>query len=275
VAFRGITNALIPLYAVGVFTAFTLSQLGMVMHHRREKEPGWQRGVAINGVGSASTFIVLLIVAVTKFAKGAWVPIVVVPLIITLFVAIHRHYTRVSEALEISPAEVRPQRFNHTVVVLVGRVHRGVVQALAYARSLRPEHLVALYISHDDDDREEIERQWREFGIDVPLDIKHSAYRELTAPVMEYLDDLDERWHNDTITVVVPEFVVGKWYEQLLHNQSALFLKGRLLFREGTVVTSVPYHVEHDGKNGDSGFVTATPDRPQSDPQAGSPPPAR
>jgi hypothetical protein len=231
--------------------------------------------MVINAVGSASTAVVLLIVAVTKFAKGAWVPIVVVPLIIAMFVAIHRHYQRVAHALEITPDEVRPQRFNHTVVVLVGRVHRGVVQALAYARSLRPEHLVALYISHEDDDREEIERQWHDFNINVPLDIKHSAYRELTTPVMEYLDDLDDRWESDTITVVVPEFVVGRWYEHLLHNQSALFLKGRLLFREGTVVTSVPYHVEHDDKDGQGGLVSTRRREPApSGPPGGTPPQA-
>ena len=262
IAFGGITTALIPLYAVGVFTSFTLSQTGMVVHHRRLREPGWKLGLAISAVGAVSTFIVLLIVAITKFTSGAWVPIVVVPSIIALFTAIKRHYTRVATALEISPAEVRPQPFNHTVVVLVGRIHRGVIQALGYARSLRPQHLVALYISHEDDDREEIERQWREFGINVDLEIVHSKYRELTSPVIEYLDELDQRWNNDTITVVVPEFVVGRWYEHLLHNQSALMLKARLLFREGTVVTSVPYHVE--------GYGIAPTDRTPKPPAEGN-----
>jgi len=243
VAFGGITNALIPLYAVGVFTSFTLSQLGMVMHHRRLKEPGWRRGIVINGVGAAATFVVLCIVAVTKFAKGAWVPIVVVPVIIGLFVAIHRDYARVSKALEVDQRTVRPRRVGHTVVVLVGRVHLGVLQALDYARSLQPEHLVALYISDDDDDREAMEAQWREFEIDVALDIKHSSYRQLTGPVLEYLDELDRRWHSGTVTVVVPEVVEGKWYEHLLHNQSALFLKSGLVSRKDTVVTTVPYHL--------------------------------
>ncbi|MDQ4069264.1 MAG: APC family permease [Actinomycetota bacterium] len=259
IAFGGITTALIPLYAVGVFTSFTLSQSGMFVHHRRERQPGWKLASVISGVGATATFIVLLIVAVTKFTSGAWVPVFVVPSIIALFSAIKRHYSRVAESLEIRPDEVRPQPFNHTVVVLVGRVHRGVIQALGYARSLRPQHLVALYVSHEDEDREEIMRQWREFGINVDLEIKHSKYRELVRPVMEYLDELDERWNNDTITVVIPEFVVGKWYEHLLHNQSALLLKGRLLFREGTVVTSVPYHVDGYGITppGRPGAVTA------------------
>jgi uncharacterized membrane protein len=285
IAFRAEVTLLIPLYAVGVFTSFTLSQLGMVVHHRKDRQPGWKSGVVINGVGSFATFVVLLIVATTKFTSGAWVPIVVVPLIIALFSGIHRHYSRVANSLEISPEEVRPRPFNHTVVVLVGRVHKGVIQALAYARSLRPEHLIALYVSHDDDDAEDINRQWQEFGINVELEIKHSRYRELTAPIIEYLDELDERWHNDTITVVVPEFVVGKWYEHLLHNQSALFLKGRLLFREGTVVTSVPYHVHTEEKRmADRSEVAKTVTGgdavrpPAGDPTGtpgGTPPPAR
>jgi len=252
IAFGGLTNALIPLYAVGVFTAFTLSQAGMVQHHRRLKEPGWQRGIAINAVGSVATFIVLLIVAATKFAKGAWVPIVVVPAIIALFMAIKRHYDRVSDMLAVEDAPVRPQAINHTVVVLVGRVHRGVLKALSYARSLRPQHLVAVYVSFEDEDRLALERQWKDMGIDVPLEIIPSPYRDLVGPVERYIDELDARWDNDTVTVVIPEFVVGKWYEQLLHNQSALLLKAKLLFREGTVVTSVPYHLNKPGDREES-----------------------
>ena len=244
IAFGGLTNALIPLYAVGVFTAFTLSQAGMVIHHRRIKEQGWRRNTVINGVGAVATFIVLLIVAATKFTSGAWLPIVVVPLIIALFSGIKRHYDRVSRTLEVTPEKVRHEHINHTVVVLVGRnLHRGVLKALDYASSLRPQHLVAVYVSFEEEDREDLEKQWRAFEIDIPLEIIYSPYRELIAPVERYIDELDDRWENDTITVVIPEFVVGKWYEHVLHNQSALFLKGKLLFREGTVVTSVPYHV--------------------------------
>jgi len=251
IAFGGLTNALIPLYAVGVFTAFTLSQAGMVVHHRRIKESGWKRNMVVNGVGAVATFIVLLIVAGTKFTSGAWLPIVVVPLIIALFSAIKRHYDRVSRVLEVTPEKVRHEHINHTVVVLVGRnLHRGVLKAIDYARSLRPQHLVAVYVSFEEEDREDLEKQWRAFQIDIPLEIVYSPYRELIAPVERYIDELDDRWDNDTITVVIPEFVVGKWYEHVLHNQSALFLKGKLLFREGTVVTSVPYHVPA-GETGD------------------------
>ena len=277
VAFGGLTNALIPLYAVGVFTAFTLSQAGMVVHHRRIREQGWRRNMVINGVGAVATFIVLLIVAGTKFTSGAWLPIVVVPLIIALFSGIKRHYDRVSRVLNVTPESVRREHPNHTVVVLVGsNLHRGVLKALDYARSLRPQHLVAVYVSFEEEDREKLEKQWRAFEIDIPLEIVYSPYRELIAPVERYIDELDERWENDTVTVVIPEFVVGKWYEHILHNQSALFLKGKLLFREGTVVTSVPYHVptaEGDGPMSANGEVVS-PQPPPPDQPADIPHPA-
>jgi hypothetical protein len=216
----------------------------MVVRHRRIREPGWKRGMVVSGVGSVATFIVLLIVAITKFTVGAWLPIVVVPVIIAIFVAIRRHYDRVSDALAVTPSQVRREHLNHTVVILVGRIHRGVLKAIDYAESLRPQHIVALYVSYEDDDREAMERQWEEFGVEVPLEVVTSKYRELIKPVEQFIDELDARWRNDTITIVIPEFVVGKWYEHILHNQSALFLKGKLLFREGVVVTSVPYHVD-------------------------------
>lgn len=243
VAFGGITNALIPLYAVGVFLSFTLSQTGMVRHHQKERERGWKRNVVINATGAVATFVVLIIVGVTKFDSGAWVPIVVIPMIVITFKAIHRHYQAVASGLRVTPA-YRPRRMNHTVVVLVAGVHRGVLEALAYARSLNPSNLVAVSVVSDEEDQERLSRHWDEFGIEVPLEFVYSPYRELTRPVMNFIDELDARFENDVITVVLPEFVVRHWWGNLLHNQNALLLKGRLLFRKGTVVTSVPYHLE-------------------------------
>jgi amino acid transporter len=242
IAFGGITNALIPLYAVGVFTSFTLSQTGMVRHHLRLREAGWKRGTVINAIGASGTFVVLIIVAVTKFTGGAWVPLVVIPMIVLLFKGIHRHYTGVAAALRV-PTDYRPRRMNHTVIVLVGSVHRGVLEALAYARSLAPNNLLAVTVVSDEEEQERIERQWAQRGIDIPLEIVHSPYRELTRPVLAFVDEMDSRYSNDVVTVVIPEFVVPHWWSHVLHNQSALFLKGRLLFRKGTVVTSVPYHL--------------------------------
>jgi amino acid transporter len=243
VAFGGLTNLLIPLYAVGVFLSFTLSQWGMVRHHRTVQEPGWQRNVVINGVGACATAVVLVIVASTKFVNGAWVPLVVIPMIVLLFKAIHRHYQGVAKALRV-PVGYKPRRMNHTVVVLVGSPHRGVLEALAYAKSLAPNHLAAVSVVSDDDERDRIDQQWRERKLDVPLEVVYSPYRELTRPVMRFIDELDARYDNDVVTVIIPEFVVRHWWGHILHNQSALFLKGRLLFRPNTVVTSVPYHID-------------------------------
>lgn len=261
IIFGGVTTALIPLYAVGVFTAFTLSQAGMVRHHLKLREKNWQFGVGVNMTGAIATFFVTLIVAVSKFTSGAWVPIVLIPPIMYVFIRIKKHYTRVSTALAVTPEIVRHQAVELTTVVLVGRIHKGVLRAVEYAKSLRSQHLVALYVANDQAAAREMERQWEEFGMDIPLEIVNSPYRELVEPVLKYIEDLDARWEHDTITVVIPEFVVTRWYQQALHNQTALRLKGALLFREGIVVTSVPYltdgdeALEHAQRVRDSGMV--------------------
>jgi amino acid transporter len=257
--FGGIVTALIPLYAIGVFTSFTLSQTGMVVHHIRVREPAWRRGVAINGVGAVATFVVMLIVAITKFTKGAWVPIVVVPLVILLFKSINRHYVSVAEGVEIEPADVPPAPQLHTFVVLVSNVHRGVAQAIQYATSLRPDHIVALHIADEAVDHAEVERDWARFGFDVPLDIVDSPYRELTAPVNRYLDRLEARWSSDQLTVVIPELVVGvKSLTNVLHGQNGLALKLSLLSRPATAVISVPFSL--------GGPITQGADRRQDAP---------
>jgi hypothetical protein len=246
-AFGGDVTGLIPLYAVGVFTSFTLSQSGMVRHHLKEREPNWQRSLVINAVGAAATFVVLMVVVISKFAIGAWVPVVVIPIIVVLFKGVKRHYDQVRAALAVPP-DWRPPRLNHTVVVLVGGVHRGVLEALAYARSLAPNHLVAVTVVSDEDEQARIHEQWDQHHLDVPLDMVYSPYRELSRPILAFIDEIDARWDNDIVTVLIPEFVVRRWWEQLLHNQTALFLKGKLLFRQGVVVTSVPYHVRPGGQ---------------------------
>jgi hypothetical protein len=242
VAFGGDTSALIPLYAVGVFTGFTLSQAGMVIHHRTLKEKGWRRNQVINAVGSVATFIVLLVVVVSKFTIGAWIPAVLIPIIVVLFKAIHRHYVRVSAAIE-PPKDYRSKRHRHTVIVLVGNIHRGVLDAITYARSLAPDRLIALSVVHDDEQQATLEEQWNEFDVPVELRTIYSPYRELSGPVMEFIDELDKEWPDDIVTVVIPEFVLSHWWEQLLHNQSALVLRSRLRMRPNTVVTAVPIHV--------------------------------
>ncbi|MEY2436259.1 MAG: hypothetical protein QOF97_1095 [Acidimicrobiaceae bacterium] len=246
VAFGGKTNLLIQLYAVGVFTGFTLSQAGMVQHHRRLHEPGWKRSMVINATGAVATGIVLVVVLVSKFTVGAWIPAALIPIIVMFFRSIHGHYQRVEAALAVPPG-YRVHRHTHTVIVLVGRVHRATLAALSYAESLKPDRLVAMSVVTNGEEAEAIQRQWEEYEIDVPLQVTMSQYRDLAGPVLEFVDDLDNQYDNDIVTVILPEFVLTRWWQQLLHNQSALLLKGRLLFRRNTVVVSVPYHIEPDG----------------------------
>ncbi len=242
VAFGGDTSALIPLYAVGVFTCFTLSQAGMVIHHRKLRERGWRYRQVFNAVGAIATGIVLVVVVVSKFTIGAWIPVALIPIIVVVFRSVHRHYVRVASAIEV-PDGYRSVRHRHTVIVLVGNVHRGVLDAITYARSLAPDRLLALSVVHDEEQQNALQDQWEKFEIPVELRTVYSPYRELSGPVMSFIDELDKEWPDDIVTVVVPEFVLSHWWEQLLHNQSALVLRARLRMRPNTVVTAVPIHV--------------------------------
>ncbi len=257
IAFDGKTTKLIPLYAIGVFTGFTLSQAGAVRHWQRERGPGWQWKATVNAVGALSTAIVALVVVVSKFTIGAWIPVVLIPLIIVFLKAIKRHYVRVAARLAV-PSGYKPRRHTHTVVVPVGGVHQGVLAALTYAKSLAPDRLIAVTVVDGPEDAERIQRVWEDYHLDIELQTLYSPYRELTGPVLAYLDELDEEYTNDIITVILPEFVLTKWYQQLLHNQSALMLKARLLFRPNTVVTSVPFHLDENQQ--DHLFSIATPE---------------
>jgi amino acid transporter len=245
VAFGGKTNALIPLYAVGVFVAFTLSQAGMVVHHRRLREPAWQRGLVINAVGCVATFVVALIIMTTKFTKGAWVPMVVIPIVMVLLHSTHRHYVRVANLLRIQ-TDFHPIERGNTVVVLVSGVHRSSMQAIAFAKSMHPDRLVCA-TACDEDQAAFLMADWERFAVrqklGVELTVIDSPFREVTRPLLGFLDELRVRYPNDNTTIILPELVVDRWWEQLLHNQSALALKARLLFRPRTVVVSVPLHL--------------------------------
>ena len=262
IGFGASVSSLIPLFAVGLFTAFTLSQAGMVVHHWRLREPRWRAGLVINGVGALATTLVTAVILVSKFTEGAWIPTLVIPLLVLLFKGIHHHYATVDRAMRVEPGIKLPD-IQHTVIVLVGpKVHIGVIQALAYARSLRPDFLHAVSVAYDADQANRIREQWERFDLDIPLDVVDSPYREINEPVLEYLDDIDARWSSDVVTVIIPELVVRHWWQQLLHNQTALWLKVRLLFREGTVVTSVPSHVLDEGKVKSPIPPTTAADRP-------------
>ena len=245
VVFKGNIAALIPLYAFGVFTGFTLSQAGMVVHHFRLREPHWRSSAVVNGVGCVATGLVAIVVVVSKFTEGAWIPAALIPAMVLAFRAIARHYRQVREAVRVDTTFM-PARKTHLVVVLVGSVNRGVIEAVQYARSLAPERLIAVSVVTNAEEQQAIADAWDEHQMPVPLHTLASPYRELTRPVLEYLDELDAENPDDVITVVIPEFVTD-WKQQWLHNQSALALKVRLLYRPNTVVTSVPV-VVHPGE---------------------------
>jgi amino acid transporter len=242
VIFDGNISALIPLYAFGVFTGFTFSQTGMVRHHLKHKEKGWRVGIVINAIGAFATGVIALIVVVSKFTQGAWVPAALIPIMVIGFKSIGNHYIRTRSAVLTTP-DYRAPRETHTVVVLVGSINKGVLNGIAYARSLNPDRVMAVTVVSDEAERKHIEDQWNEFNVPVELVTLYSPYRALTKPVMAFIDELDERYSNDIITVVIPEFVTRK-RTQFLHNGSALKLKAKLLYRPHTVVTSVPIHVE-------------------------------
>ena len=238
IAFGGLINLLIPLYAIGVFTGFTLSQTGMCVHHYRHQTKRWKLHMAINGVGAITTFFVAATVITVKFTDGAWLPAVVIPSLMIGFKAIHRHYTRVRGYLAPTEGYKAPFR-THTVVVLVGSVNQGVLQAVRYAQSLRPDRLVALSVIENSDDRARLTEEWDKYGLEIELDTVVSEYRDLTEPILNRINEIDDLDSDDLITVIIPEFVTSI-RSQWLHNQSALAIKARLLFRPNTVVTSVP-----------------------------------
>ena len=295
IIFGGDTSRLIPLYAVGVFLSFTLSQTGMVRHWLKERlrarandaSPGapaadnppgaangpvqplpdaglaaaqnhksvfvtdevtapanWRKSIIINGVGAIATFIVLVVFVLTKFIHGAWIVVVVIPLLVMMFRAIHNHYVGV--ARQLSTEGLPPLRpIKHTVLVPISGIHRGVIHALEYAKSIAPDNVTAVYVDFDEEATAKLREKWEQWGAGVNLVVLQSPYRSLVRPLIRYIDRVERQCDDDLITVVLPEFIPARWWHQLLHNQSSLLLKGALLFKKGIIVTSVPYHLEH------------------------------
>ncbi|OBJ71320.1 APC family permease [Mycobacterium sp. 1274756.6] len=254
VAFQAKVTALIQLYIVGVFVSFTLSQIGMVRHWTRllrtETDPRARRTMMrsrlVNTVGAVCTGTVFLVVLVTKFVAGAWIAILAMALLFALMKMIHRHYATVSAELrrqtEDEAETVLPSR-NHALV-LVSKLHLPTLRALAYARATRPDALEAITVSVDDAETRLLVQEWEESDVTVPLKVIASPYREITRPVLDYVKRIVKEAPRIVVTVFIPEYVVGHWWEQLLHNQSALRLKTRLLFVPGVMVTSVPWQLD-------------------------------
>ena len=241
VVFGGDTHALIPLYAVGVFISFTLSQAGMVRHWLTDGGAGWRWRLGVNGVGALVTGAVTVVIAVTKFTHGAWIVVLLIPLLVLGFRAIHRHYDTVAHELSLVHLVEEPP-VNNTVLVLVGDLHMGVVKALRYAQSLSPSPK-AVYVELDPSVTARLEERWSKGGCGVPLVVLASPYRSMLRPLLDYIGRIRERDTNSVVTIVIPEFVPRQWWQHLLHNQTALLVKGALLFRRGVVVVDVPFHL--------------------------------
>jgi hypothetical protein len=283
--FGGDTSRLIPLYCVGVFLSFTLSQSGMVRHwlkvrrgeivddaiHRSEIESDtalpdihlaieqskaprfvsdevtervhWKKSLAISFFGAIATGIVLTIFIATKFIHGAWLVVVMIPLLVIMFQAIHRHYLAVARQLSLEAIDDTLEPIHHTVIVPISGIHRGVIGALRYAKSISPDNVTAVYVDFDEDATSKLRERWDKLNYGVKLEIISSPYRELTRPLLRYINRISQKNGNDLVTIVLPEFVPARWWQHLLHNQSSLLLKGALLFHEGVIVTNVPYHL--------------------------------
>ena len=241
VVFEGDTHALIPLYMIGVFVSFTLSQAGMVVHWRRLREAGWRSSAVINGFGAIVTGIVLIIVAITKTAEGAWIIILMIPVLVGIFEITRRHYDHVAAELTLRGWHPAPAG-RHVVIVPIGGLQRAVVKALRYARALSPD-VRAVYVELDPTATEALRRQWAEWGEGVELVVLESPFRSLMEPLLDYIEDLQETEPAAYVTVILPEFVPRRLWQHLLHNQHALLIKGALLFKPNVVVTSVPYHL--------------------------------
>jgi len=241
VAFRGDTQSLLPLYMIGVFVSFTLSQAGMVIHWRKLKEPGWKTSAMINGFGALVTGVVLLIVAVTKTLEGAWIVLLLIPIIVGFFKATHRHYDHVASELTLRGYEPQ-RRLHNTVLIPIGGLQRAVVEALRYAETLSDD-VRAIYVDVNQAHTEQLQREWTAWGGGVELVVLPSPYRSLMEPLLEYIEQAAEEKSSDYVTVILPEFVPKRWWQHLYHNQTSLLIKGALLFRPNIVVTSVPFHL--------------------------------
>ncbi|MEV2246343.1 APC family permease [Streptomyces sp. NPDC049970] len=250
--FRADVTSLIHLYILGVFTSFTLSQTGMVRHWnsalRTETDPAQRRrhhlARAVNSTGAVVTGLVLVIVLATKFTQGAWLAVVAATLLWLMMRGIRRQYERTSAELAVTDPRqdsVPPTRV--LAIVLVARLHKPTLRALAYARAFRPDTLEAVTVAVDQESLDTLRRQWNEFDVQVPLRVLRSPYREITRPAVEYVRSVRRDGPHDVIAVFIPEYVVGHWWENLLHNQTAFWLKSRLLLTPGITVTSVPWQL--------------------------------
>jgi hypothetical protein len=213
----------------------------MVRRWLRLREKGWRWRIVVNGIGAVATGVVMLTLAVTKFVEGAWIVVLIIPILVAIFLVMHRHYDEVARELSLEGFE-GPPTFHHTVLVPIGDLHRGVVRALQYAKTLAPNAMVrAVYVETDPAKTARLEERWGVWGLGVPLVVLTSPYRSLLRPLLDYVDAIQSRGEDQMVTIVLPEFLPRKWWQHILHNQTALMIKAALLFRRNTVVADVPY----------------------------------
>jgi len=242
VLFQGSTHALIPLYAIGVFVSFTLAQAGMVRRWLLKKGMHWRKKLVVNGVGAVTTGIATIIIASTKFTHGAWIVFLLVTLLILMFRSIRSHYKAVADQVSLS-RDARPPRPRRNIVVIpIGGVNRSVVRAVDYARS-RGGEIRALLVDVDKEETARVEMQWAQWGCGVPLIVLPSPYRSILGSIMDYIEEQQQKDPDCWITVVVPEILPARWWQNILHNQRALMLKASLLFKDRVVLTDVPFHL--------------------------------
>ncbi|HEY6973943.1 MAG TPA: APC family permease [Nitrospiraceae bacterium] len=242
VLFESDTHALIPLYAVGVFLSFTLSQAGMVRRWLIKRGPHWKKKLVINGIGAATTAIATTIIASTKFVHGAWIVIVLIPLFIMMFRGIRSHYKAVTEQIALSRGHRPPIPRRNIVLIPIGGVNRAVIRAVDYARS-RPGEIRAVLVDLDSEDTAKAEMQWAQWGCGVNLVVLPSPYRSILGSLLDYIEEILEKEPDSWVTVVIPEILPARWWQNILHNQRALMLKAALLFKDRVILTDVPFHL--------------------------------
>jgi amino acid transporter len=249
IIFRGDTTAIIPLYAVGVFTSFTLSQAGMVRHWYQEKSSGWGPSAVMNGIGALATLVVLCVIVSTKFIAGAWVVVVAIPLVVSLFLSIQRHYQYVASRLSLDNLEPRSyiprpkvEVVTHPAIVIVGQLNRGTLEALDYARSIA-DQIIAVHVDIGTTDREKLHKRWAQLAGDIPLVVIESPYRSVVSRIVDFVSEYEDHYPGILSTVIIPAFVTRNWWESILHNQTTLFLKAALRAKKSRVVTTVRYYL--------------------------------
>lgn len=241
--FNANVHRLIPLYTVGVFLSFTLSQSGMVRHWQKFKGAGWRRKIVINSIGATATFIAFSVVVMTKFTHGAWMVLLLIPFAITFFLAVHRHYGSTTRQLHPEFVDILPPKL-HRVIVPISTITKGTMMAISYAVSISTD-VRAVYVGLDPVRVEKLKEIWKAYCIDIPLVILDSPYRSIIQPLIKYIDELLAEEEDQLITVVLPEFVPAKWWHNILHNQTALLMRGILQFKKKVVITSVRHILEY------------------------------